>query len=81
MNEPRFGNGSRVRVRMNVDASTHPGKHPNVAVKGKVGVVKGYGGWNMSKSSHNHAEVNHEYVIGFDDGTVVVISESWLEAE
>ena len=79
MNEPKFAKGAKIKVRMNVDLSTNPGKHPNNTSKGKPGTVKGYGGWSNDGAAANGGTVNHQYVIGLDEGPVVVISESWLE--
>ena len=76
MNEPKYAAGQNIKVRMVVDRATHPGKHPDAKVKGKAGTVKGYGGWNNSGVGD---EVNHEYIVMFDDKTVAAISESWLE--
>jgi len=79
MNQPKFTLGHKVKVRMVVDGATHPGKHPDAKIKGQVGTVKGYGGWNNGGSAANGGNVNHEYVIGLEGGPVAVISESWLE--
>ena len=79
MNEPLFAAGSKIKVRMVVDRTANPGKHPNATSKGKSGIVRGYGGYDTAIAVTPDGQVNHQYVIKLDDGPVVVLSESWLE--
>jgi hypothetical protein len=79
MNEPRFATGSRVKVRVTVGRASHPGKNPHALMKGKLGTVRGYGGWKNGGAATNGGLVDHEYVVKTEDGAIVVMSESWLE--
>ena len=80
MNQPKFATGNKIKVRVTVDRATHPGKNPNATTKGKLGTVRGYGGWTNAGATANGGIVNHEYVVRTDDGAIVVMSESWLES-